>query len=181
MQYFKGDAQELKVDAGGTEIMDAIGAQLDLFFDECYEAYPLGDVLFESGRTPLANAIPQDIFRSSFPAIYDAFVAAGTFEAYLFVFEQIFGSDVTVTFTVPAAGKLNIDILAAGIELNNFASREIEENEFVYSDIIEELHTDEIMFQTIVGFKSQYELEQMLYEMVPAGVFTVISLDLIGG
>jgi hypothetical protein len=176
-QYFKGDATELKVDAVVEETTETIDMQLDAFYDDAYQAAPLGDVIFDTGRSPLSNAIARDIFRSAFKEIFDAFVQVGTFDAYLTVFEKIFGEDVEIEFVVPAAGKLNISITAAGVELTEFIARYIQDNQYVYDEIIDD-EGDNIVFQSIKGFTSQYELEQMLFEMVPAGIFTTISLTL---
>lgn len=176
-QYFKGDATELKIDAVVEPTFSDIDLQLDAFLEGAYEAGPLGDVIFDTGRSPLSNAIPKDIFRLAFKEIFDAFVAVGTFEAYITVFKKIFGDDVVIEFTVPAAGKLGIEITAAGVELTEFIARYIENNQYVYDEVID-WDGDNIVFQSIKGFTSQYELEQMLFEMVPAGVFTTISLTL---
>lgn len=176
-QYFKGDALEKKFDGTGEPILTAIEGQRDDFLEGAYATGPLGDVIFDSGRSPLSNAISRDIFRIAFREIFDAFVQVGTFEAYLTVFRKIFGDDVVVEFTVPAPGKLEIDIEAAGVELTNFITRYIEDNKYIYDQIVDE-EGDNIVFQSIKGFTSQYELEQMLFEMVPAGVYTEISLSL---
>jgi hypothetical protein len=82
-----------------------------------------------------------------------------------------------VDFTVPAPGKLNIDIEAAGVELADFISRYIEDNTYLFDEVIDD-EGDNIVFQSVKGFQSQYELEQMLFEMVPAGIFTTISLTI---
>jgi hypothetical protein len=177
-QKFKGDDFELKMEASASPIHDSIEAQLDAFFDDAYFAMPLGDVIYESNRSPLANAIDQEIFRQSFPEIFTAFTVAGSFDSYLTVFQKIFGETVQVDFTVPDPGKLTIDIIADEVELSNFVARNIENNDYVYSRMITQDGVDNIMFQSIKGFKTQYELEQMLYEMVPAGIYTVISLEL---
>jgi hypothetical protein len=177
LKYFKGDAGELKMIACGQPILDQASLAKDEFFEGAYEAAQLGDVLYETNRTPLANAILQSIFRTSFKQIFDAFVSVGTFESYLTVFRKIFGDDVVVNFTVPGNGKLNIAIEATGVELSDFIARYIQSNVYLFDEVVDE-EDDNIAFQTIKGFTSQYELEQMLFEMVPAGVYTEITLDL---
>lgn len=176
-QYFKGDDQELKFFAAGNPIATNLSAQLDQFFDGAYASFVLGELLYDTGRSPLANAIPREIFRESFAKIFDSFLLAGSFESYLTVFRNIFGEDVDVTFTVPAPGKLNIDIVAAGTALYDFIARIIVENEYQFDTIIDD-EDDTIVFQAIKGFESQYELEQMLFEMVPAGIYTEITLTI---
>lgn len=176
-QYYKGDETELKVDGCVEPLLSDIELQLDDFLDGADEASPLGDVIFDTGRSPLSNAIPKEIFRIAFKEIFDAFVLVGTFEAYLTVFTKIFGEAAVIEFTVPAPGKLGISIEAEGVELTDFITRYIENNQYVYDEIIDD-EGDNIVFQSIKGFTSQYELEQMLFEMVPAGIFTTISLTL---
>lgn len=176
-QYYKGDATELKVDACVEPTFTSSELQIDEFLEGAYQAAPLGDVIFDTGRSPLSNAISRDIFRSAFKEIFDAFVAVGTFEAYITVFTKIFGDDVLIEFTVPAPGKLGIEITAAGVELSDFIARYIENNAYLFDEVVD-YDGDNIAFQSFKGFTSQYELEQMLYEMVPAGIWTNISLTL---
>jgi len=177
MEYFKGDATEQKFYNAGKPAFDAIDTQQAAFLSGAFSTAPLGELIFDSGRSPLANAINRDIFRLSFKEIFDSFVYAGAAESYLTVFRKIFGNDVEVTFTVPAPGKLTIDIVAEGVELTNFVGRYIEDNQYLFDEMITQ-DGDNIAFQTIKGFESQYELEQMLFEMVPAGIFTDINLTL---
>lgn len=177
MQNFKGDAVELKFRGVAEGVGEPLSFQKELFFDDAYECQELGAVLYDNDWAPLSNAIPRDIFKESFSTIFDQFLEAGSAESYLFVFRKIFGDDVEVVFTVPAPGKLEIDITAVGIELSNFGARRVVNNEYVIDEIVD-YDEDNIVFQTIKGFQSQYELEQMLFEMVPAGIYTVITLTL---
>jgi hypothetical protein len=158
-------------------LMSSLSMQKDLFYAGAYETGPLGDLISLDNRSPLSNAIDIEIFRSSFKEIFQTFIDVGTFESYLTVFRKIFGTGVGVTFTVPAPGKLTIAIVATGTELQDFIARYIENNLYVFDEVID-WTPDNIAFQTIKGFQSQYELEQMLFEMVPAGIFTSISLTL---
>lgn len=174
-QYFKGDATELKYYNSGLPISDNLSAQKDIFFDEAYACFVLGELLYDNEYAPLARAIPREIFRESFATVFDAFLVAGSFESYLTVFRNIFGDDVEVTFTVPDPGKLQIDIVAAGFQLSEFVARSIVSNAYVFDEIIDD-ESDNIVFQTVKGFESQYELEQMLFEMVPDGIYTEITL-----
>ena len=177
MQFFKGDANEVKMDSVVAEISENLSLQKDLLFEGLYTTFPLGEVIYNSQRSPLSKAIDFEIFRASFNEIFAGFTSAGSFESYISVFKKIFGNTATIEFTVPAPGKLNIDIVATEVELSNLAPRYIENNAYVFEDMITQ-GGDEIMLQTIKGFQSQYELEQMLFEMVPAGIFTDISLTI---
>lgn len=179
MQNFKGDATELKFRAVHETVGGALSLQKELFFEGAYECFELGSLLYDNDRAPLANAIPREIFRESFATIFEQFISAGSAEAYLFVFRKIFGEDVEVTFTVPAPGKLNIDITAIGVEENNFVACRVVDAAYVLDEVVD-WDGNNLIFQTIKGFQSQYELEQMLFEMVPAGIYTEISLTLGG-
>jgi hypothetical protein len=180
MQNFKGsDEIEKQFEDSAAPVLDAIGLGIDDFYDDAFQSQPLGDVIHDSGRAPLTNAIKKEIFRIAFKEIFDAFIKVGTFEAYLTVFKKIFGDNVDVQFAVPAPGKLNIDIEATDINLSEFVARYISENTYLFDSIIDD-EGDFIVFQTIKGFETQYELERMLFEMVPGGIYTEITLT-IGG
>ena len=176
MEFFKGDPDEVKVYQSIKGLFDNIGVQAELFYSDTYNDYTFGGLIFDEDRSPLTNAIRRDIFIESFNEIFSAFVVVGTPEAYLTVFRKIFGDDVEVEFEVPAAGKLNINITASGVQLDDFVSRYIADNQYFFDDIVTQ-DDDEIVFQSFKGFESQYELELMLREMVPAGIFTTINLD----
>lgn len=175
MQYFKGDDTEKKYVEAFASILENIAIQRDLFNVDAYQACPLGDLLWEDMRAPLAKAIKKEIFRKAFGELVEAFFEVGTFEAYLTVFQKIFGDDVGVEFTVPGPGQLKIVIAAAGFDLSDLAARRIEGGEYSFDELVDD-EGDNIIVQTIIGFQSQYELEQMLFEMVPAGIFTDIDL-----
>jgi hypothetical protein len=179
-QKFKNDAIELKYVNSGLPIFQQLSMALDDFLAGAYNAGPLGDILHNINRSPLANAISLDIFRTSFNTIYNVFRSSGTFESYLTVFRDIFGSDVGVTFTVPAAGKLDIDIVAQNLLEDDFVARHISFETYLFDNVVwwDGTTSDggNILFQSVKGFKTQYELEQMLFEMVPIGIFTTITL-----
>lgn len=177
MQSYKGDATELKMIAAGTPPLNAVSLALDDFYAGAYETQALGLMIFDNGFAPLANAIRRDIFAKSFKQIFDQFLQAGSFESYLTVFRKIFGDDVEVTFTVPAAGKLTIEINATDTEESDFVARQVVSNEFVYSPVVTQ-EGDQLVFSSIQGFTSEYELETMLFELVPAGIFTQITLTI---
>ncbi len=177
MQTFKGDSAELKMVAVGTDIMDLYSADKDLFFDEAYSCFVLGELLYDNARAPLSNAIDRTIFRELFATIFDAFVHAGTFESYISVFKNIFGDDVIVEFTVPSAGELQIGIEATGVLEATRLAREIVSGAYVYYDRIDSDNNTRVA-SIPKGFQTQYEAEQMLFELVPGGIYTEISLTI---
>lgn len=178
MQKFKlTDEVEDKFIGVAGPLLDVLSGEKDEFYTDAFNAYPLGDAIFESGRSPLTNAIKQEIYRQAFNEIFEAFISGGSFETYLTVFRRIFGDDVDVTFTVPDPGKLAIDIEAESVILSNLVARKIIDNAYEFDEIIDD-EGDNIVLQTIKGFESQYELELMLFQMVASGIFTEISLTL---
>lgn len=183
-QYFKGDAEELKYLAIWRAAQSVQSVDLDTFFEEAFNCLPLGEVLFDTKRAPLTNAINRDIFVTAFAEIIEAFVNAGSAEAYLTVFRKIFGEDVSVQFTVPNPGHLVIDIETPGgidsVEESIFVAREIDDGQYVFYEVITQDGLDTIVFSTVKGFTSQYELERMLFEMVPEGIYTEINLTILG-
>lgn len=158
-------------------LLELLSEQKDTFYNEAFLAAPLGEVIFDLEAAPLTNAIRREIFRDAFQEIFEAFIAGGTFETYITVFKKIFGTDVVIDFTVPAPGKLIIDIEAEGVVLSDFIARYIEDNAYIFDEVIDD-EGDNIAFQTVKGFQSQYELELMLFEMVSGGIYTEISLTL---
>lgn len=182
-QFYKGDAVELQFFNSRNPITQQLETGKDELYAGAYSCFKLGEVLYDSGRSPLANAIPREIFREVFATLFDSFLLAGGLESYLTVFKTIFGEDVDVEFTIPAPGKLEIDIVASGQAFFNIIGREIQDDVYVRYNIIgrDELGDEfNITGRGIKGFETQYELEQMLFEMVPGGIYTVISLT-IGG
>jgi hypothetical protein len=178
-QFFKGDPTELKFYNAGKPALDNYNDEKDAFFEDAFNCFLLGDLLYDTNRSPLANAIPKAIFRESFSTVFDAFLVAGSAESYLTVFRKVFGEDVEVTFNVPGPGKLEIQINATTFETYNFVARRIENNAYVTDQVITQ-DGDHIVFQTVKGFESQYDLEQMLFELVPDGIWTVITLTIEG-
>lgn len=178
-QFYKGDETELKFFNSANSVVLNLEAGKNDFFDQAYSCFKLGEILYDSARAPLANAIPRDIFRESFASIFGSFLEAGSFETYLEVFRSIFGPDVEVTFAVPAPGKLNITIVAAGLALFDLIGRSIQNDAYVIDEIVD-YDGNNVVGQSIKGFETEYELQQMLFEMVPGGIYTQISLT-VGG
>lgn len=170
MQSFnQNDEIEKKVVDVLLPYMEQISDEKDLFFDEAYECYKLGDVLFDLDRSPLADAIQKDFFRTGFYAIHQLFTRPGTFEFYLDVFRAIFGSDVVVEFDIPSPGILNINIEVLELALDLLQARRIEGGIYVYYDLITE-GGDNIVAQVPRGPKTQSAIDAVMVELVPQGI-----------
>jgi hypothetical protein len=177
MQYFKGDATELKMYNSASNIMTILSSGLSDYFDNAYNGIELGEFLFDEKRIPLTNAIKREIFIDCFKEILEAWAFCGTFESYLTVFRKIFGEDATIEFTIPAVGRLQIDIETSGLVEYNFIAREIVNNAYVFYDIVDDVG-DNIVFENFKGIETEAELEKILFQMVPNGIFTEVSLTI---
>jgi hypothetical protein len=177
MQRFKGDDLEEKFIGAANPYITARSAQKTTLFEQAYFCFKLGEVIADDNLSPLAKAIPREVFREAFPALFDAFVRGGTFEAYIEVFKAIFGDDATITFAVPDSGHLEIDITATGTDTFPLIAREVVGEAFEFSNLVNE-EGDKILAQVIKNFVTQYELEQTLFELVPAGIFTDVDLTI---
>lgn len=176
-EFFKGDALELKMYNSGLPSMQAIGLSLDDFWNGCYEMVPMGEFLWDEKRVPLTNAIKREVFINSFKQIFEAWSFCGTFESYILVFKKIFGEDAVVEFTVPGPGKLQINIESSGVQLNQFIARTIVDNAYVYDFVVDDVG-DNICFATVLGLETEDELNKVLFTMVPAGIYTEVSLTI---
>lgn len=173
--FRQSDEKEKKVFDAVSPMLIICGTALDAFFAGAETAYPLGDVLFNLDRAPLANAVTRETFRKGFFAFFQLFKRPGTFEYYLDVFRAIFGENVDVEFTIPAPGHLFINITALDLVLVDFISRSIVANQYVFDEVLDH-EGDNIAFQTVEGIKTQSELDAVLIELTPAGIFVQATL-----
>lgn len=174
-QYFKGDADELKFDAAGKRAFDASGAALDAFYADGYSANPFLLMLYDEGRMPFADRVPRDSFVEFFKEALERFPFTGTFEAYIFILEAIFGAGSGVLFEVPAAGKLNIAVNAATSLEFAWQTAEFVDGALVVSDMVDHIGNS-IVFGGVAGIDSEYELELLLAEIIPAGIYAEVTL-----
>lgn len=180
MQAFKeNDELEKKVTNIFKPLLNGLLTDKFDFQSNAFRSYPLGDVLFDTERSPLAGAISKDVFRESFFAIHDLFTRPGTFEFYLNVFRAIFGNDVDVEFEVPAPGKLNINVQSNSLVLDFLQARRIESGEYVYYDLITQPEGDNLVAQVPKGPKTQSEIDAIMIELTPHGILvnTTLTVD----
>lgn len=171
---FKNDFAETLEQALKQTLLD-IEVSLDDMFLNCFDAQGLGQAIWQKDASPLINAIDEGIFREGFNEIFTAFIVGGSFYNYIYVFKKIFSDSVQITFTISAPGKLIIDIIASEIELFDYLMRYIQDGKYKFDELVD-YDGDNIVGQMVKGFQSEYELKQMLFELVPNGVFTNISL-----
>jgi hypothetical protein len=174
-QKFKGDPLELQMELAASPAFDQCSASLDDFFANGYGAAPFLLMLYDEGRMPFADRIPRDAFVSFFTEALSRFPFTGTFETYLFILQSLFGSGTTVLFTIPAPGKITIAINAADRIQFQFIATEFDGSQFVDTQMVDQDGSD-LIFSGISGISSQYQLQQLLSELIPAGIFPSVSL-----
>jgi hypothetical protein len=177
MEYFKNDDLEQKIIAACQSLFSGINTGIDDLEENCFSCYKMGELLFDNNRMPLTNVIKRDIFIYCFEQIFEAWQFCGTFESYLTVFKKIFGEGSTVDFTVPGAGQLEIEIIATETDEFNAVFREVLNEVYIYDNFVTQ-DDDKIIFRSVLGIESQYELEKVLFSLVPNGVYTTISLTI---
>lgn len=179
MQKFKEyDLTEQKVINAFMPLLNLLGSDRDEFFNTAYQSGPLGGILFDLQKTPLLTVIKREVFVESFFGIYDFFTRPGTFEFYLLIFRTVWGENVDVQFSIPAPGRLHVDIEASANNLVQFSARSIISDVYVYDEIVDR-NGDFIMFQTYQGIQSQGEVNEFLKEIYTAGIFVDINFTLV--
>lgn len=174
-KFQSNDVREDKVDAAFAEALVPLEASKDEFYEGAYDCYVLGDVLYITSRDPLAGAIPQEFYRTALPALHSLLAWPGTFEFYLAVFRKIFGDDVEVEFTIPAPGKLLINIESQTIVFDDMLAREIVGEEYVYHEVMDH-EGNNLAFQTSLGIKTQAEVDSLMRELQVAGIWVETTL-----
>ena len=176
MQKFNpNDPIEQKVIDSFLPYLEEISDDKDLFFDEAYQCFRLGDVLFDLDRSPLANAIQKDFFRSSFFAIHDLFTRPSTFDFYMEVFFAIFGENVEVEFVIPSPGVLNINIEVLNLSLDVLQARQVESGQYVFYDLLTS-DGDTLVAQVPTGPKTQSAIDAIMIELNAQGIFVTTTL-----
>lgn len=174
-QKFKGDDLELQMEASASPAFDLVGAALDDFLANGFNADPFLLMLFDEGRAPFSARVPRDSFVEFIKEALVRFPNTGTFETYLFILEKVFGEGSGVLFDVPAPGKLELLVNASSSIEYTFVAREFIDGHFVNSDLVT-ASGDTITFRGISGIDSEYKLSQLLAELIPAGIWPDVTL-----
>jgi hypothetical protein len=171
-EKFKGDDTELKMVACAEPAFAQTSQSLDEFYEGCYEASPFLLMLYEENRVPFSERVKRDAFVEFIKEVLRRFPVIGTYEAYLFILRAIFGELSDITFTVPAAGKLQIDVNATSSLEFDFIGRDALGNTF-------NMTTQDgltLGFRGVSGIETEYELELLFSEIMPAGITPDITL-----
>ncbi len=175
-QSFKGDSVETKMRSVADPVFDLTNASLDDFYDQGFDASPFLLMLYDNGKIPYSQRIKRDYFVVFIKEALKRFPVIGTFESYVFILTAIFGEFTEINFEVPGAGKLAIDITAADSVEFEFVGREFEDGVFSIFNIVD-YDGSLLIFRGIPGIQSEYDLELLFSEIIPAGIFPDTSLS----
>lgn len=175
-QKFKGDILELQVEAAAQPAFDSVRIGLDDFYDGGYQASDFLLMLYDQGRMPFSERVPRDSFVAFIKQALPNAQVTGTFESYLFIIKAIFGELSEVLFDVPGPGKLSMLVNASDVIEFDFEGREFVDGAFE-TFTIETSDDEGLQFRAIAGINSAGQLSQLLSELIPAGIFPAITLD----
>jgi hypothetical protein len=174
-QKFKGDDTELKMEAAAESAFDLCDVSLDKFYQEGYDASPFLLMLYDEGRMPFSDRVPRDSFVEFIREALERFPFTGTFESYIFILQAIFGPGSGVLFNVPAAGKLEILVNASSSLEFDLVAREVIEGVITEFTMVDYLGNT-LTARGLSGIDSEFELQMLLAELIPAGIFPDITL-----
>ena len=173
MQYFKGDALELKFDEAGKPVMDICGANLDAFYENAYNTDEFLLMLYDQNRMPFGSKIPRDAFVAFIRQAIPGFPVTGTFRMLIFLIKEIFGEVTQILFTVPGPGRLQVAINAAAVIESPWTF--LEQDSETGSVIDHAGNT--MVFAGISGIDTEYEFNQIFSEIFPAGIVPEVTLS----
>jgi hypothetical protein len=126
---------------------------------------------------PFSARVPREAFVSFIRQAIPNFKFTGTFESYLFILNSIFGSAVEVLFTIPAAGRLQIEVNAGGATVDfDWIAKRFEDGGFVLDNLVTS-DGDQLILASIVGIETEGQLQALFDELIPAGIQTEITLN----
>ncbi len=178
VQYFKGDSDELKIEAVGKPVFDLTTTALDQFYAGAFDCNAFLLQLYDERRMPFSERINRDAFIQFIKEALVNFPFIGTFESYMFILRAVFGSDADILFSVPAPGKL-------GISVDTFSELSFD---FIVTELVDGIYEeynlitsdgDEIILTGVSGIQTEYALQLLFSEIMPAGITPTISLDFV--
>ncbi len=175
-QNFKGDATELKYLAAGEPAFELTRVSLHEFFQGAYDCDEFLLMLYDAGRMPFSSRVPRDAFVSFIRQAIPDFPSTGTFEVYIFMIKALFGDSAIIQFTIPAAGKLQIEVNAPGSSLEfDWVAKEIVGGGTILTQMITH-DSEEFLFNGISGIETEAQLQILLAELFPMGIYATLEL-----
>lgn len=177
-QVFKGDSTELKMISVASPIFDQTDQSLDEFYVGGYDSADFLLMLYDDNRMPFSQRVPRDSFVDFIREALKRFRFTGNFESYIFVLKSIFGPSTEVFFTVPAPGKIEIEINATSDVEFEFIGREFVDGAYETFNMVD-YDGSFLTFRGIPGIDSQYELDLLFSELIPCGIYPTLLLSFI--
>lgn len=171
MQYFKGDDVEIKLSGSAQAVFQNLQTELTAWFNDAYNSAGLGAILYDRNLVPLSQTIARDVFIKNYGEILRRWEYVGSFEAYLFVFMQIFGPKTQINFERLRPGALKIYIVTDQTGFINWLSQKTQE--------IRTQSGQPLMFKQILGIENFYEVQGVLDSLNPAGIHLEVDFRLI--
>lgn len=187
MQYFNGDADEIKV-VNATNLLFANQQQaLDGMFQGVYNSKPMAEFLYDNQLVALSQVINREVFIETINEIFEAWSFAGSFESYLTVLKKIFGESSVIEFSYPTyteypeiiiSGAIHIDITSSAQEVAYFVARQKTEAGYEYFNVVDE-EGNKIIFYTLLTTDGQLDVTKIIRTIVPAGIGVTISYNIL--
>ena len=171
MQYFKGDDIEIKLSGSAQAVFQNLQTELTAWFNDAYNSAGLGAILYDNNLVPLSQTIARDVFIKNYGEILRRWEYVGSFESYLYVFMQIFGSQTQITFEKLAPGALKIYIVTDQTGFINWLTQQGQE--------IRTQSGQPLMFKQVLGIENFYEVQGVLDSLNPAGIYLEVDFRLI--
>lgn len=170
MEFFKGDDIELKFYGSCEDVFKRMGESLQNLYEQAYNTYKLGEIIYDNKLAYIVEVIPRDIFIRNFNQIFDMWSLGGNYESYIYIFKQIFGPDTDISFERlrPGALKINIETDRNSVFawIDNFAKRRR----------IKTREGKQILLRQGLGINDFYQVEGVLNSLKPAGIFLQVNL-----
>lgn len=173
VQYFKGDDQELKFYESAAPLMDATSADLSRFSEGAYTAADFLLMLYDEGRFPFSDRVPREAFVAFILGCISNSNFIGTYESYIFLVQSIFGAQSLISFDETDPGVLNMTVSTSSSLAFDFV---VLDGSTIYSLVTAEGET--LSLFGIAGIENEAELNALLAEFVPAGIYPNIELVL---
>lgn len=174
-QYFKGNAEERKVDYCGQGAMDLTGLSLDQFYIDAFECTDFLLMLYDEGRVPFSDRVPRAAFVNFLIQCIANANFIGTYESYIFLINGIFGEGSSIFFTETDPGVVTMIISSSATIRFGFVTRELVDGAYEYFDMVTGAG-ETLEFAGLPGIDSEAELKQLLAEFIPAGIYADITL-----
>lgn len=173
-QYFKADSLEVKLEGTLHEVAAPLLQTLARWYNDAYDSYDLGKIIFDEDKIPLTNAIPRDAFYKNYGTIIDHWQYVGSFESYLTVFKMIFGPESVILFERPAPGCLGMNITTKRTNVFKWITSRYARHAARIVD-----HSGaQLVFRQLLGINDFFEVQAVLNSLNPAGIYLSVNFEI---